>query len=190
MAFDTFDTVYPSVGLKRIFRTKYLFEKNQEISHLESFFNWSKLQDISSKALKKCSKNSGVYVFVLNHVNKNCVSPVDGQDIVYIGQGKNLSERLDNYISYIEARPSQESRKKILYMLNTFRADLELWWTEIPYQFLDTVENTLIQTIDPYFNTKARLPFDLKKLGLIEHDTIFTGERSGEIRIAFGEEDE
>ncbi|PCJ38457.1 MAG: hypothetical protein COA81_13080 [Alphaproteobacteria bacterium] len=183
-----FDTVYPSVGLKRIMHTKFLLYHNQGISHLESFFNWFKLQDISSKALKKCSENSGVYVFVLNHVNKGCVSPVDGQDIVYIGQGKNLSKRLDNYISCIEARPSQEKRKKILYMLNTYRTDLELWWTEISFQYLNQVEDTLIKTIDPYFNTQDRLPFDLKNAGIIEHDTMFTGKSSELSRIAFREE--
>lgn len=182
------DTVYPSAGLKRIFHTKFLLDQNKGMSHLETFFKWSKLADINSKALKKCSKKSGVYVFVLNHVNKDCVSPVKGQDIVYVGQGRDLRKRLDNYISFIEARPSQEKRKKITHMLNTYRADLEVWWTEIPYQHLNQVEGNLIQTLDPYFNTRYRLTFDLKNTGIIAHDTVLIGKSSKVSRAAFGEE--
>ncbi|MEE9354837.1 MAG: hypothetical protein V3U75_04530 [Methylococcaceae bacterium] len=184
-----FDTVYPSVGLKRALDEKFLLSQNKGINHLTDFFNWTRLPEISSKALEKCSKNSGVYVFVLNHVNKGCLSPVDGQDIVYIGQGKNLSKRLGNYISYIESRKSQEKRTKILYMLNTHRADLEIWWTEIPYQYLNQVEDTLIKTIDPYFNTQDRLPFDLKNAKIIDHDFMLIGKSGDDSREAFREEE-
>lgn len=179
------DTKWPSIGANRLWSPEFLVGQNDKISNLTQFINWKKMPAINSSGLDACPNKAGVYAFVWNKTTLGCSSPVPGKSVVYIGKGNRLKKRLDNYVSYIEGRRSQEKRKKITTMLTRCRDDLEVWWTEIPLQHMRAVELALIETIDPYFNTDERIPFDLSQIQEIQKDSIFAASIDGQGKSAF-----
>ena len=163
-------TKLPSVGINRIWHREFLGELSKSIDHMIDGISWTKLGGLDSTGLATCSEKPGIYMFIWTDCYFDKFSPKKGETIVYIGQGINLRKRLDNYIGHLEGRPTQEKRAKILHMLNRCGSELEIWWSEIPLQYLTIVEDTFIKVIDPYFNTKDRLPLDFQDQPSVKRD--------------------
>ena len=153
---------FPPVGTSRVWREEYIHYLADDLEDL----SWKFYGKFIKKNLSQCPDRPGVYAFIREH-SANRLTPQQGKvsSIVYVGQGRNLRVRINEYLSDLKSVQATRTTKRkvrdsVRVMFEEYDDKLSLFYCVLPPEKIIHYEDYLIKIFDPIFNRNQRLNED------------------------------